>query len=155
MSRGGPIIGEVKVVFLLGLGVTLSVGTVAATVAQDAKRTVWDGVYAEAQAARGQESYKQICGHCHRDNLTGGGSEAGAPALTGPIFTFRWLDQPVSDLFVEIGTTMPKNKPDSLTPDVVVDIVSFLLKANEMPPGRDELPPDLEQLKQIVMAEKR
>ena len=123
--------------------------------AQEPRKTVWDGVYTSAQADRGQELYKKECGHCHRDNLTGGGSEAGAPALAGPIFTVRWRDQPLAEMFLTIGTTMPKNKPDSLTPAIVADIVSFLLKANEMPAGREELPPDLEMLKQIMLTEKR
>jgi mono/diheme cytochrome c family protein len=115
------------------------------------QRTVWDGVYTTAQAARGQQLYKEKCGYCHRDDLAGGGSEAGAPALKGPIFTIRWRDQPLSDLFVTIGTTMPQNKPDSMMPQDVIDIVSFLLKANEMPEGDTELPPDLEELKRIGM----
>ena len=50
-------------------------------------------------------------------------------------------------MFLTIGTTMPQNKPDSLTPQIVIDIISFLLKSNEMPPGSSELPPDLEALK--------
>ena len=114
-------------------------------------RTIWAGVYTDAQATRGQQSYKDHCGYCHRDNLTGGGSEAGAPALAGPIFVHRWRDQPVSDLFVTIGTTMPQNKPDTLDPQTVIDIVSFLFKANEVPAGPVELPPDVQTLKTIAM----
>ena len=120
---------------------------------QQPGRTVWDGIYTDAQAARGQTSYKQICGHCHRDDLTGGGSEEGAPALKGPVFTFRWKDQPLAEMFLAIGTTMPKNKPDSLTPATVIDIISFMLKANQMPAGQAELPPELEILKQVVFTE--
>nr|QQZ51043.1 hypothetical protein JKL49_07660 [Phenylobacterium glaciei] len=33
--------------------------------AQDATRSVWDGVYTEAQAQRGQAAYAQSCGLCH------------------------------------------------------------------------------------------
>ena len=127
----------------------------AVRVSAQQPKTVWDGVYTEEQAKRGQESYKQVCGHCHRDNLTGGGSEAGAPALAGPIFTVRWRDQPLSDMFVTIGTTMPKNKPDSVMPGVIIDIVSFILKANDMPPGQHELPASLDVLKGILVTEKR
>jgi hypothetical protein len=54
-------------------------------------------------------------------------------------------------MFVTIGTTMPQNKPDSLTPQVVIDIVSFLLKSNNMPAGNSELPPDLDALKTVFM----
>jgi mono/diheme cytochrome c family protein len=122
--------------------------------AQDATNTVWDGVYTEGQASRGQESYKKTCGHCHRDDLSGGGSEIGAPALRGPIFTIRWRDQPVSELFLTIGTTMPHNAPDTLTPQTVIDIVSFLLKANEMPVGKTELPPQLEKLRNILVTDR-
>jgi mono/diheme cytochrome c family protein len=118
---------------------------------QTTRKTVWDGVYTADQATRGQALYKTHCGYCHRDDLIGGGSEAGAPALKGPIFTIRWRDQPIADMFVTIGTTMPQNKPDTLTPQVVVDIVSFLLKSNNMPPGTSELPPDLDALKTVFM----
>jgi mono/diheme cytochrome c family protein len=136
---------------MLGLTLIGLVLTAVSVLSQDANKTVWDGVYTEEQAIRGQQLYKDHCGYCHRDDLTGGGSEAGAPALKGPIFTIRWRDQPLADMFVTIGTTMPQNKPDSLTPQTVIDIVSFLLKANEMPAGLTELPPDLEPLKQIFV----
>jgi S-disulfanyl-L-cysteine oxidoreductase SoxD len=136
---------------------TLAALLVAASAhAQDANtRTVWDGVYSDAQAVRGQALYKTHCGYCHRDDLTGGGSEAGAPALKGPIFTIRWRDQPLADLFIAIGTTMPQNKPDTLTPQTVIDIVAFLLKINEMPAGGTELPIDLQQLKTIFIEYRR
>src|SRR5262245_509384 len=118
---------------LLAVFAAASVALGSNAMAQDANKNVWDGVFTEAQAARGQELYKKHCGYCHRDDLTGGGSEAGAPALAGPIFFYRWLHSPVADMFVTIGTTMPQNKPDSLTPQTVIDIVSFLLQQNEMP----------------------
>jgi mono/diheme cytochrome c family protein len=126
----------------------------ATTPAAAQSRTVWDGVYTEAQARRGQERYKDICGYCHRDDLQGGGSEAGAPALKGSIFTTRWQDRALVEMFLAIGTTMPQNAPDTLTPQVVIDIVSFLLEANEMPAGETELPPDLEALDQILVTER-
>jgi cytochrome c len=128
--------------------------TAPSAAAQDAPKNVWDGVYSVAQAERGQKLYKETCGYCHRDDLTGGGSEAGAPALKGPIFFYRWLHQPLSEMFLTIGTTMPQNKPDSLTPQTVIDVISFLLRENEMPAGKTELPPELEALKQIFVTEK-
>ncbi len=122
--------------------------------AQEPPRTVWTGVYTTAQALRGRELYKTSCGHCHRDDLTGGGSEEGAPPLIGPIFTVRWRDEPLSEMFLTIGTTMPKNKPDSLTPQTVADIMSFLLEMNERPAGTSELPATLDGLKQILMTDR-
>ena len=129
----------------------IAVGLSVRAAPQTARKTVWDGVYTADQATRGQALYKTHCGYCHRDDLIGGGSEAGAPALKGPIFTIRWRDQPIADMFVTIGTTMPQNKPDTLTPQVVIDIISFLLKSNSMPPGNAELPADLDALKTVFM----
>jgi mono/diheme cytochrome c family protein len=114
-------------------------------------RTVWDGVYTNAQALRGQALYKDICSSCHRDDLQGGGSEAEAPALEGSIFTTQWQDRRLVDLFLAIGTTMPQDAPDSLTPQIVIDIVGFLLEANGMPAGETELPPQLAPLEEILL----
>ena len=115
-------------------------------------RTAWDGVYTEAQAERGRGRYRAICGYCHRDDLSGGGSEAGAPALRGPFFLNQWRDRPLVDLFVTIGTTMPQHDPDSLRAQVVIDVVSYLLQQNGMPAGDAELPPRLEPLRDIVLS---
>ena len=114
-------------------------------------RTVWDGVYTETQAERGRERYRTLCGYCHRDDLSGGGSEAGAPALRGPFFVNQWRDRRLGDLFVTIGTTMPQQNPDSLRAQVVIDIVSYLLQQNGMPAGETELPPRLAPLRDIAL----
>ncbi len=129
--------------------------TVAALTAEPAAnqtRTVWDGVYTEAQADRGRGHYRAICGYCHRDDLSGGGSEAGAPALRGPFFLNQWRGRPLVDLFVTIGTTMPQQNPDSLRAQVVIDVVSYLLKQNGMPAGGAELPPRLDPLRSILLS---
>jgi Cytochrome c len=47
-------------------------------------RSVWDGVYSEAQALRGTELYDKECAGCHGPNGEGGGM---APALVGSAFT--------------------------------------------------------------------
>ena len=39
-------------------------------------------------------------------------------------------------------------------PQVVIDILSFLLQANEMPAGDTELPPELAPLEKILFTEK-
>ncbi len=123
---------------------------IAATAAGQT-RAAWEGVYTEAQAERGRERYRAICGYCHRDDLSGGGSEAGAPALRGPFFINQWRDRPLVDLFVTIGTTMPQQNPDSLRAQVVIDVVSYLLQQNGMPAGENELPPRLGPLRDIVL----
>ena len=130
----------------------VTVATLTAGSAAGQDRTVWDGVYTEAQADRGRGHYRAICGYCHRDDLSGGGSEAGAPALRGPFFLNQWRGRPLVDLFVTIGTTMPQQDPDSLRAQVVIDVVSYLLKQNGMPAGGTELPPRLDPLRAILLS---
>ena len=129
----------------------VAAAAITAAPAAGQTRTAWDGVYTEAQAERGREHYRAVCGYCHRDDLSGGGSEAGAPALRGPFFLNQWRDRPLVDLFVTIGTTMPQQNPDSLRAQVVIDVVSYLLQQNSMPAGEYELPPRLAPLRDIVL----
>ena len=54
---------------------------------------VWDGVYTEEQAKRGEALYSEHCVRCHGASLQGNGEGAGP--LTGPVFTatgtaWRW-----------------------------------------------------------------
>src|SRR5262249_51856255 len=67
----------------------------SALVAQ-APRTIWSGIYSEAQARRGEEAYKGQCAYCHQQDLSGGFFDNGngrAPALGGPkAFDSSFLD---------------------------------------------------------------
>ncbi|MBI3048509.1 MAG: cytochrome c [Acidobacteria bacterium] len=111
-----------------------------------AAASVWDGVYTEAQAKRGEAIYYQRCGACHGPDLEGGDM---TPALVGGVFTANWNDLPVSDLFERIRITMPLDQPSTLARAQTADVVAFLLKANKWPAGEVELPRELEPLKEI------
>ena len=108
--------------------------------------SVWDGVYTEAQATRGEALYYQRCGACHGPSLEGGDMTS---ALVGGVFTSTWNDLPLSDLFERIRITMPLNQPSTLSRQQTADVLSFLLKANKWPAGQNELPRELEPLKDI------
>ena len=151
-ERRGASSGAVPGLARAAVCAVTTVAALAAGPAAGQTRTVWDGVYTEAQAERGRERYRAICGYCHRDDLSGGGSEAGAPALRGPFFLNQWRGRPLVDLFVTIGTTMPQQNPDSLRAQVVIDVVSYLLQQNGTPAGDTELPPRLDPLRGIVLS---
>ena len=72
----------------------------ASTYAQSDTASVWDGVYSEEQATRGEDAYQRECAACHLDDLLGDGI---APALIGLAFEFRWSDLSVGDLLVAIS----------------------------------------------------
>ena len=122
-------------------------------------RTVWDGVYTGEQARRGEQVYKNECTYCHRDDLSGGFFDGGAgqaPALAGPrsfgsSLGERWNGATVGELVASIASTMPQEKPASLTLQHYVDVVSYLFEKNDIPAGRWELPADVEELGRLLI----
>jgi len=109
-------------------------------------RSVWDGVYTEEQAKRGELIYKKECGACHGDLLTGGES---APPLTGGAFLANWNGLTMGDLFDRIRKTMPESAPGRLTRQQDADILAFMLSINRFPAGKTELYKQSEMLKEI------
>ena len=99
-------------------------------------RTVWDGVYTDAQAERGRTAYQQACVGCHREDLRGDNT---APSLVGASFTFLWGDMEVGELSAKIQKLMPPERPGSLSAQTYTDIIAFVLKKNEFPSGGSEL----------------
>lgn len=120
---------------------------------QDAPlRSVWDGVYSEAQSQRGQSSYNQYCMACHGASLTGGEQ---APPLSGGEFLANWNGLTVGDLFDRIRTSMPLNNPRSLNRETNAAILSYILSFNRFPTGQAELPSRSEVLKLIRLEAER
>ncbi len=109
-------------------------------------RSVWDGVYTEDQAKRGEPIYRKECAACHGDILTGGES---APPLTGGAFLANWSGLTMGDLFDRIRKTMPLSGPGRLTRQQDADILSFMLSVNKFPTGKTELYRQSEMLKEI------
>jgi mono/diheme cytochrome c family protein len=130
----------------IGALMAVWLAAVAAISAQETKRTIWDGVFTEAQATRGQQSYRQSCMACHKEDLLGDGS---APALAGAAFSQRWVGSTVDDMVQIIRSSMPQDAPDSLGMPAYVDVVSYLIKVNGGPAGATDLPTESAALKQI------
>jgi S-disulfanyl-L-cysteine oxidoreductase SoxD len=109
-------------------------------------RSVWDGVYTEEQAKRGEPFYRKECAACHGDQLSGGES---APPLTGGAFLSNWNGLSVGDLFDRIRKTMPQTNPGRLTRQQDADILAYVLSRNKFPSGKTELYRQSEMLKEI------
>lgn len=127
------------------------VAVVSALVYSQAPRTVQDGVFTEAQAARGQTLYVKQCASCHGDTLQG----AQAPPLMGDGFVGTWQTQPLSELAGKIRNTMPADTPGQLTPQQAADLVSHVLKAGGFPVGGSELAPAEATLSRIGWPQRR
>ena len=101
--------------------------------AQPSERTVWDGVYTDAQAVRGQTGYEENCETCHlRESDT-------ENALLGEAFLTNWREDTVGGLFSKIQATMPWDYPSTLADKTYLDIVAYLLQINHFPEGTKEL----------------
>jgi len=109
-------------------------------------RSVWDGVYTQEQAKRGEAAYAQECASCHGLALNGGEM---APPLTGGEFMSNWNGLTAGDLFDRIRTTMPADAPGKLNREKTADILAQILSANQFPAGSTELPHQSEILKEI------
>ena len=109
-------------------------------------RSVRDGVYNEAQAARGRIAYSQICMECHGRDLTG---DVETRPLIGDEFTTNWSEGSLLRLFDRIRITMPADKAGTLSRQQVADILAFILQSNTFPAGKEELSTRSEILDQI------
>ena len=110
------------------------------------EQSVNAGVYTDAQATRGADTYTKECASCHGAGLEGDGF---APALSGTEFLSNWNGTTLGDLFDRIRISMPPGSPTSVPPESKADIVAHLLKSNKFPAGQTEVGKDLEPLKQI------
>ena len=138
--------------FLLGSALIASSFFVLRAQEPAEARSVWDGVYTEEQAKRGEANYKKECGACHGEMLTGGES---APPLTGGAFQANWNGLTLGDLFDRIRKTMPQSKPGSLTRQQNADVLAFMLSMNKFPAGKTELYRQSEMLKEIRFETKK
>jgi len=98
------------------------------------RQSVWDGVYTEEQASRGQTFYQQSCGRCHGANLAG---TFETPPLMGRFIPY-WAGTTMDVLFDYVSTAMPLDHPGSLGAGANAAIIAFLLKANGFPAGAKE-----------------
>ena len=121
------------------------------TAAQDAKVSIWDGVYTDAQAKRGEDAYQRACARCHAEDLLG---STNAPALVGQPFFARFDRTSADDVIDVIRRTMPQEAPDTLGMPAYADIASFLFKSNGSPAGKTELPTDRARLREILVTSK-
>ena len=103
--------------------------------AAQARSSIWDGVYSDAQGTRGQTAYMQNCSRCHGVTLMG---TFEIPPLVGRIMPYYAGSS--LDVFLDyISTAMPLSRPGSLSPATNADIVAYILKSNGLPSGANDL----------------
>jgi mono/diheme cytochrome c family protein len=107
-------------------------------------RSVWDGVYTEPQATRGQAVFDGICSRCHN-----------VSDFTGDTFLTSWEASTALDLFAVMQKSMPQDSPGSLEAQQYADVLAYMFRSNQFPAGMGELATDAEQLKLIRIERKK
>lgn len=113
---------------------------------------IWQGIFTNAQAKRGDTLYSQHCAMCHMVDM--GGKEP-APELAGDNFLSKWLGHDVGELYTRVSTTMPAGNPGTLKPNEYADLVALLLQANNFKGGKSELKPNAAALKKVIIEKKK
>lgn len=121
-----------------------SVGSVIMAAQAAQGRTVWDGVYTDAQAERATAIFGQTCANCH--TLTSQGNRP----LSGDKFWEGFTQKSVGDLLTFVSTNMPNNNPGTLPAATYNDLVALILKSNGFPAGMEEVTPEAVAKVQII-----
>ncbi|MEX0964039.1 MAG: cytochrome c [Pseudohongiellaceae bacterium] len=108
--------------------------------------TIWEGVYTDEQASRGEVVYSQACISCHGQDL---GGNSNSPGLVGMGFMFLWEGRTVGEFFEKIRSEMPTDRPGQLPQQDYLSVVAYILQKNGFPAGESELPASLETLDSI------
>jgi cytochrome c5 len=135
--------------FVASATASLVIAQTSASQTSTQRRTVWDGVYTEAQAARGMMAFGQSCSGCHAL------AAQGKAPLVGDAFWKSFAQKTVGDLLEFVSTYMPNGTPGSLTEPTYRDIVALILQSNGFPAGTTELGGDNTANVQIVQRDGR
>jgi mono/diheme cytochrome c family protein len=133
LRPSAPVLPLAGLLFLLSATASLVTAQTSTPQTSSGRRTVWDGVYTEAQAARGTMAFGQSCAGCHALAAEGKAPLAGEP------FWKSFAQKTVGDLLEFVSTYMPNGTPGSLSEPTYNDIVALILKSNGFPAGTTEL----------------
>jgi mono/diheme cytochrome c family protein len=122
------------------LAAVLGVALCAVT-AQDAQRTVRDGVFSAAQVTRGERLFNSICTDCHEiAEFTGAGA-----------YLEEVEGEPLWDTFEFVSAEMPEDEPGSLNPEDYAAVLAYIFSSYGLPSGDAALPIDEAALEAITI----
>jgi cytochrome c5 len=136
---------KVQRIGLLATGAFVaSIGTGMMSAQAPAAKSLWDGIYTEAQASRGNQVFSSTCSNCHTL-----GAEGNRP-LSGQKFWDSYTQKTVGDLFNFMQKNMPNGNGGSLSETTYADLTALILRSNGVPAGAADLVPAAVATIQIV-----
>ena len=112
------------------------------------ERTIFDGVFTEAQADRGMEFFNSDCSGCHGNTARGG---PGSPGLVAFTLDSKYADQPLFNYWDFMRNNMPPGNAGWFTDQEYADITAYLLELHGAPAGDTELEGTQEALSTIMI----
>ena len=122
---------------MLALAAVLPAGAQEAETAPPA--STMEGIYTEEQAEHGKEIMRDVCAECHMDDEFMG------------TFIKSWAGASVGDLFEEVSTKMPEDRPGSLRPREYAQVLAYIFRLNGLPAGEVLMPSSIEDLRKIII----
>jgi len=133
------------------LAITAS-ATLATSLTAQQKKTLSDGVFSAEQAQSGKAGYDGVCLRCHGNALQG--SQGNGPTLKGSAFLAHWDKDTLGSIWVKIRDTMPQGSPGTLTDEVKVQILAYILQQNGFPAGPKALTDDVNALEDVSIQQR-
>jgi cytochrome c5 len=124
-----------RIVLLATAAFSTALGGALLQAQAPAAKTLWDGIYSEAQASRGNQVFSSTCTNCH--TLAAEGNRP----LSGQKFWDSYAQKTVGDLFNFMQKNMPNGNGGSLSETTYADLVALVLKSNGVPAGAADLVP--------------
>lgn len=122
-------------------GLVIAALAVLRVAAQDEARTLRDGVFSAAQAARGEQLFGSICMNCHEiAEFTAAGA-----------YLEDVEGEPLWDTFEYVWNEMPEDDPSSLDPAEYADVLAYIFSIYGLPTGETDLPTDRATLSAITI----
>ena len=138
LNLAAAVVGLAAAGVVVAGGLTGGLGVAPGVIVEAAQQPTADGGFTVEQAAEGWTVYVRECGECHGDDLDG----MEGPALRGTDFLNGWAGRTTSELFTYMRDEMPPGLGRSLSNQVYLNLVAYLLDANGAWPGDAPLTAD-------------
>jgi cytochrome c5 len=102
----------------------------ASTAPSPAAGAAPSGLFSQAQANRGRDTFRSMCTECHT-----------AAEFTDNAFKVKWARRTVGDLYQFIHTSMPDDAPGVLTEAQALELTSYILEMNGFTAGSRQMQP--------------
>ena len=138
LNLAAAVVGFAATAPIVAGGLTGGLGVAPGVVVEAAQPPAADGGFTMEQVDAGWTAYARQCEECHGRTLDG----MEAPPLRGVDFLNGWAGQTTDELFAYVRDEMPPGLGGSLSDQVYLNLVAYILDGNGARPGDAPLTAD-------------